>query len=88
MLTPSPSPRHMTDTNGSLAYTPRTPLSAKRSGYDSSDVESDSVHRQRDVYSNQQLALREQRAAEQEKLLKAVAGKFSIHLLLGICSAI
>ena len=85
MPTANPSPGRFTpDTNGSA--TPRTPLSVRRMNMqDGHEGESDADRRQRELYSSQQNLLREQRTADQDKLLKAIGGKVQawtgMHLL-------
>lgn len=73
----SPSPGHFAlDANGT--HTPKTPLSARRANSSSlheGQEETEADRRQRELYSNQQHMLREQRSADQDKLLKAISGK-------------
>ena len=84
MGSPSPSPSHFSaDANGS--HTPKTPLSARRmagNGLHEGQEETEADRRQRELYSNQQHLLREQRSADQDKLLKAISGKTSWDLFL------
>ena len=83
MPTMTPSPGHFApETNGTGAHTPKTPLSARRQASsalsEGGEGESEVDKRQRDLYSKQQHILREQRSADQEKLLKAISGKVSV----------
>lgn len=94
MPTSTPSPGHFApDTNGTSAHTPRTPLSARRQASgtltDGGEGESEVDRRQRDLYSKQQHILREQRSADQEKLIKAISGTLqAISALHAGCSSI
>ena len=76
MPSASPTPGYAAaDANG---HYPRTPASARRSSLGLADGgdggESEMDKRQRELYSKQQHLLREQRSADQERLLSCISG--------------
>ena len=72
-----PLPLTPQEMNGSgTPYTPRTPLSARRITNDeNTPEETDLDRRQKELHGRQQHILREQRLADQDALLTAIASK-------------